>query len=542
MSRRRGFVGSLAQIQRASIRSAEANIRALQRAQREQERAARREERELLANEKERLQLFHEGQEDEVISRNQDLEESVEQLGTILNRSLDADHRLNYEKLKSHPALPLFHAGRLGDEEAAPSAEKYRPDPPGFFARLVPGSASRYQLALRSARARFDADVAGHATREASRKSKLQAAEEHHREEIEKLEEKTKQKDDAIDALKSGYESSAKSAVTQYCEAVLSSQAYPEGWPESFKLAYAPESKQVVIEYDFPGFEIVPEVGAYKYLKAKKEIVTVPRADGPRRHLYSQTIAQATLCVIHTLFNAEYAGHVETIVFNGHVHAIDESTGHAVHPCLITLRTTRSTFSSLDLARVDAEVCLKGLNASVSKRPTELAPVRPVLEFRMVDPRFVKEDDILAGLDNRTNLMDLSPRDFESLITNLFTRMGLETRQTRPSRDGGVDCVAYDPRPIFGGKVVIQAKRYKNTVGVSAVRDLFGTMQNEGASKGILVTTSGYGKSSFEFADHKPLELLDGSNLLYLLAEHTGIEAKIEAPDDWQDPSPLLVE
>ena len=39
-----------------------------------------------------------------------------------------------------------------------------------------------------------------------------------------------------------------------------------------------------------------------------------------------------------------------------------------------------------------------------------------------------------------------------------------------PSRDGGVDCVAYDTRPIFGGKVVIQAKRYKNTVGVSAVR------------------------------------------------------------------------
>jgi hypothetical protein len=36
-------------------------------------------------------------------------------------------------------------------------------------------------------------------------------------------------------------------------------------------------------------------------------------------------------------------------------------------------------------------------------------------------------------------------------------------------------------------------------------------MQNEGASKGILVTTSGYGKSSFEFAAGKPLELLSGT-------------------------------
>jgi len=110
------------------------------------------------------------------------------------------------------------------------------------------------------------------------------------------------------------------------------------------------------------------------------------------------------------------------------------------------------------------------------------------------------------------------------------------TRLTQASRDGGVDCVAYDPRPIFGGKVVIQAKRYKNTVGVSAVRDLYGTMQNEEASKGILVTTSGYGKASFEFADGKPIELLSGSNLLYLLAEHAGVEARIEMPDNWKDP------
>jgi restriction system protein len=134
--------------------------------------------------------------------------------------------------------------------------------------------------------------------------------------------------------------------------------------------------------------------------------------------------------------------------------------------------------------------------------------------------------------------MELTPGEFENLITNLFENMGLETRLTQPSRDGGVDCVAYDPRPIFGGKVVIQAKRYKNTVGVSAVRDLFGTMQNEGASKGILVTTSGYGKASFEFAEGKPIELLSGSNLLYLLEEHAAIQAKIEVPEGWVDPEP----
>jgi restriction system protein len=83
------------------------------------------------------------------------------------------------------------------------------------------------------------------------------------------------------------------------------------------------------------------------------------------------------------------------------------------------------------------------------------------------------------------------------------------------------------------GKVVIQAKRYKNTVGVSAVRDLYGTVQNECAAKASLVLTSGYRQSSYQFANSKPLELLDGTNLLYLLAEQA---AGIAAPEGWRDP------
>jgi len=64
------------------------------------------------------------------------------------------------------------------------------------------------------------------------------------------------------------------------------------------------------------------------------------------------------------------------------------------------------------------------LNASVSKKPGELAPVRPVLEFDMVDKRFVEETDVLSGLDKRPNLMDLTPYEFESLIQNLVHQDG----------------------------------------------------------------------------------------------------------------------
>ncbi|MGO7718705.1 restriction endonuclease, partial [Rhizobium johnstonii] len=75
--------------------------------------------------------------------------------------------------------------------------------------------------------------------------------------------------------------------------------------------------------------------------------------------------------------------------------------------------------------------------------------------------------------------------------------------------------------------IVIQAKRYTRTVGVSAVRDLYGTVLNEGASKGLLVTTADYGPDANKFASGKPITLISGANLLHLLAKN-GIQATID--------------
>jgi restriction system protein len=121
--------------------------------------------------------------------------------------------------------------------------------------------------------------------------------------------------------------------------------------------------------------------------------------------------------------------------------------------------------------------------------------------------------------------------DFEHLVREVFeqefSKNGGEVKITRASRDGGVDAVAFAPDPIRGGKIVIQAKRYTATVGVSAVRDLYGTVMNEGANKGILVTTADYGPDALEFAKGKPLALLNGGNLLHLLERH-GHRARID--------------
>jgi len=147
------------------------------------------------------------------------------------------------------------------------------------------------------------------------------------------------------------------------------------------------------------------------------------------------------------------------------------------------------------------------------------------------DRRFIEGYEVADTLDDSMNLAAMDWQDFEHLIREIFEKEfsgnGGEVKITQASRDGGVDAVAFDPDPIRGGKIVIQAKRYTNVVGVSAVRDLYGTVLNEGAIKGILVTTSNYGNDAYEFANGKPLTLMNGSNLLYLLERH-GYKARID--------------
>ena len=351
------------------------------------------------------------------------------------------------------------------------------------------------------------------------------------------LEAEAQKKNEQVSAFQEAYRSGNPEAVTGFFDLVFEKSEYPEGFPSKWKVVYLPESRQLVVDYDLPSLdEIVPEVEKYRYAKSTDQITETKKAIRIRQSLYASAMAQSVLRRLYEIFKSDRDQLVDVATVSAFVDTIDPSTGQRVRPCVVSVRTTREEFERLDLRHVDASACLKRLNASVSRSPSELTAVKPIADINMVDPRFIQESDVLSTLDSRPNLMELTPGEFENLITNLFQRMGLETKLTQASRDGGVDCVAFDPRPILGGKVVVQAKRYKNTVGVSAVRDLFGTMHNEGASKGILVTTSGYGSAAYDFANGKPIELISGSNLLYLLKEHAGTEAKIVVPDDWRDP------
>lgn len=320
-------------------------------------------------------------------------------------------------------------------------------------------------------------------------------------------------------------------AIVDYCDMVLANSQYPDCFSPDWSLDYQSDSRIIVVDYSLPSPDNLPKTKAVKYTAARDEFVESFISATELNRLYDSVLYQIALRTIHELFEADTANALSSIVFNGWVNFIEKATGRDSNACVLSVQAEKDEFMAINLERVDPKACFVQLKGVGSSKLHGLTPVAPIININTKDKRFVSSYDVVSGLDESINLAAIDWQDFENLIREIFEKEfsgnGGEVKITQASRDGGVDAVAFDPDPIRGGKIVIQAKRYTNVVGVSAVRDLYGTTMNEGATKGILVTTANYGPDAYEFAKGKPLTLLNGSNLLHLLEKH-GHKAKID--------------
>lgn len=335
----------------------------------------------------------------------------------------------------------------------------------------------------------------------------------------------------AIDRQRERYESGDPAAIEEYYDLVLSRSAYPNWMPQEFQIHHSPDTTNLLIRYSLPPVDALPRLQEVAYIQSRDEFKEKNLPDARVKRLYDSLVYQIVLRTVHEVFEADQMNAVESIVFNGYVTAVNPSTGMSATTCILSLQTNREEFLKINLAQVDPKACFKSLKGVGSSKLHTLTAVAPIMELQLDDGRFVSARDVTDALDDSTNLATMDWEDFEHLIREIFEQefrsTGGEVKVTQASRDGGVDAVAFDPDPIRGGKIVIQAKRYTNTVGVAAVRDLYGTVVNEGATKGILVTTSDYGPDAYGFARDKPLVLMNGANLLHLLEKH-GHKAQID--------------
>ncbi|HET6356570.1 restriction endonuclease [Streptomyces sp.] len=498
MSRRStGFVGVWAEVQRQQQRQLEGEAR-----QRRQEAQQAR------AYQRRAAQSHREYRQAEALRRTEELDAQVASLQALLASGCQAP-AFRASSLMRHEEVQPFTPGPMAHPVPMPDFNQYQTQS-GW-------TASRRAHAQAEARARFEQDWHTAQAAEARRQQQLSSYQRAYQQWADAQLAEVRAHNAGVAAVTEGVRRRDPDSVVEYFSAALyASTAWPEGFPRQIAAAYDPAAWQLVLDWELPDYGIVPEVKSVRYMSGVDQDKETPRPVGQRRALYSEVLAQCMLLVLHQLFAADELGALESVALNGFVDGHDPTTGRPGHIFLATVMATRSSFRDLHLAQVDAGSCLAdALRGQLSTRPDQLTPVRPSRRPHDVGNRVVAH-----GNDEEPDLYDMDPAAFENLVADLFRTMGMQAVTTQRSNDGGVDVDALDPTPIRGGKIVVQVKRYRNTVPPTAVRDLYGTVQDAGANKGVLVTTSGFGPGSHTFANGKPLELISGPELVDLLHRH----------------------
>lgn len=335
-----------------------------------------------------------------------------------------------------------------------------------------------------------------------------------------------------IDLFIEDYKLRKPEAIERYFTLVLEGINFPFDFSNSVDISYMEDGKMLVVDLVLPVIEDIPKLKSINYIKSKAEYKETYFTETYLKKKYDSVIYQIVLQTLNYIFTLDCNySFIDVVVINGKINTIDKTTGKDISPYILSISVAKETFEDINLSAVDPKAWFKSAKGVSAATFANVTPVAPIVVVNKEDSRFIEGYAVANQLDVSINLATIDWQDFENLVREIFEQEfnsnGGEVKITQASRDGGVDAVAFDPDPIRGGKIVIQAKRYTNVVGVSAVRDLYGTVMNEGATKGILVTTSNYGNDAYEFAKGKPLTLMNGANLLYLLEKH-GHKARID--------------
>lgn len=151
-------------------------------------------------------------------------------------------------------------------------------------------------------------------------------------------------------------------------------------------------------------------------------------------------------------------------------------------------------------------------------------PEEAEFDFReRIKPQLITLESLDAELIDQLakspkDLYQLTPRKFEELVARITERIGYEVELTPATGDGGRDIIA--KRKDWTGRelLLIECKRYSSSqpVKVGIVRSLYGVIEHEEASRGLIVTTSYFSKGSVAFAQchHNKIQLNDYTHLI----------------------------
>ena len=115
-------------------------------------------------------------------------------------------------------------------------------------------------------------------------------------------------------------------------------------------------------------------------------------------------------------------------------------------------------------------------------------------------------------------LQEITPRQFEELVCELFEKEGNHVELTKQTRDGGKDLIILNNSSLGDFVIYAECKKRapKYPVNVGFVRELYGTVNADNATAGIMVTTSYFSRDARKYQEKikSRMSLIDYSELM----------------------------
>jgi len=140
-----------------------------------------------------------------------------------------------------------------------------------------------------------------------------------------------------------------------------------------------------------------------------------------------------------------------------------------------------------------------------------VAQKSPLPLIQKIETDFTKISEELTAhlLDDPNAMHQISPRKFEELVAYLMERHGYEVNLTQQSRDGGIDIFGLKSDGFGNILTIVDCKKYSpnNPVRIEAVRRMYGILQAENASHGMIATTSRFTPDAKKYASRFEYQL-----------------------------------
>src|SRR6185437_2064119 len=141
-----------------------------------------------------------------------------------------------------------------------------------------------------------------------------------------------------VERQRSDYLAGKPDAMLSYWHEVLAETDYPPEWPREASANYLEKTKMLVVDYELPHIDAIPNLKEVKYIAVRAEFKEIFISDAQLKRTYDDVLYQVALGAIYRLFLTDKVEALASIIFNGWVHSIDKATGIETHPCVMSVQ------------------------------------------------------------------------------------------------------------------------------------------------------------------------------------------------------------